>query len=63
MATTINADTTTGGAIITGDASGSLVLQSAGTTALTATSGDLTVAQKMTVVGTSSIAGLKIADV
>ena len=63
MATTINADTVTGGAIITGDASGVLALQSAGTTALTATSGNLTVAQKMTVVGTASIAGLKIADV
>jgi hypothetical protein len=63
MTTTINADTTTGGAIITGDASGELALQSAGTTALTATSGNLTVAQKMTVVGTASIAGLKIADV
>ena len=63
MATTINADTTVGGAIVTGDASGQLELQSAGTTALTAASGNLTVAQKMTVVGTSSVAGLKIADV
>lgn len=63
MATTINADTVTGGAIVTADASGVLALQSAGTTALTATSGDLTIAQKMTVVGTASIAGLKIADV
>jgi hypothetical protein len=63
MATILNADTSTGGAIITGDASGQLELQSAGTTALTAASGNLTVAQKMTVVGTSSIAGLKIADV
>jgi hypothetical protein len=63
MTTTINADTSTGGAIITGDASGELALQSAGTTALTAASGNLTVAQKMTVIGTASIAGLKIADV
>jgi hypothetical protein len=63
MATILNADNVTGGAIVTGDASGVLALQSAGTTALTATSGDLTVAQKMTVVGTSSVAGLKIADV
>jgi hypothetical protein len=63
MATILNADNVTGGAIVTGDASGVLALQSAGTTALTATSGNLTVAQKMTVVGTSSIAGLKIADV
>ena len=63
MATTINADTTVGGAIVTGDASGQLALQSAGTTALTASAGNLTVAQKMTAVGTSSTAGLKIADV
>ena len=63
MATILNADNVTGGAIVTGDASGVLALQSAGTTALTATSGNLTVAQKMTVVGTSSVAGLKIADV
>lgn len=63
MATTINADTVVGGAVVTGDASGQLELQSAGTTALTAASGNLTVAQKMTVVGTSSIAGLKIGDV
>ena len=35
MATTINADTVAGGAIITGDASGVLALQSAGTTGLT----------------------------
>jgi hypothetical protein len=63
MTTTINADTSTGGAIITGDASGSLALQSAGTTALTATSGNLTVAQKLTATGTASIAGMKIGDV
>ena len=63
MTTTINADTATGGAIITGDASGSLALQSAGTTALTATSGNLTVAQKLTATGTASIAGMKIGDV
>ena len=63
MTTTINADTTSGGAIITGDASGELGLQAAGTTALTLASGNVTVANKMTVVGTSSTAGLKIADV
>lgn len=63
MATILNADTIVGGAIVTGDASGVLELQSAGTTALTATSGNLSVAQKMTVVGTASTAGLKIADV
>ena len=63
MATILNADNVTGGAIVTGDASGVLALQSAGTTALTASSGDLTVAQKLTATGTSSIAGLKIGDV
>ena len=63
MATTINADTVVGGAIVTGDASGQLELQSAGTTALTAASGNLTVANKITAVGTTSTAGLKIADV
>jgi len=63
MATILNADTVTGGAIVTGDASGVLELQSAGTTALAASSGNLIVAQKMTVVGTSSTAGLKISDV
>ncbi len=63
MTTTINADTISGGAIITGDNSGELALQSAGTTALTAASGNLTVANKMTVVGTASAAGLKIGDV
>lgn len=35
MATTINADTVTGGAIVTGDASGDLGLQAAGTTLMT----------------------------
>lgn len=63
MATILNADNVTGGAIVTGDASGVLALQSAGTTALTATSGNLTVAQKLTATGTASIAGMKIGDV
>lgn len=35
MATTINADTVVGGAIVTGDASGVLALQAAGNTGLT----------------------------
>lgn len=35
MPTTINADTSTGGAVVTGDASGVLALQAAGNTALT----------------------------
>ena len=38
MATILNADTSTGGAIITGDASGSLVLQGAGNTGITISS-------------------------
>ena len=63
MAVTINADTITGGAIVTGDATGILELQSAGTTAVTLQSGNTTIAQKITAVGTSSVAGLKIADV
>jgi hypothetical protein len=63
MATILNADTVVGGAIVTADASGILVLQSAGTTAVTLQSGNTTVAQKLTTVGTSSVAGLKIADV
>lgn len=63
MAVNINADTVVGGAVVTADASGQLALQSAGTTGLTIASGDLTVANKMTVIGTSSTAGLKIADV
>jgi hypothetical protein len=63
MATILNADNVTGGAIVTGDGSGQLELQSAGTTALTAASGNLTVAQKLTATGTASIAGMKIGDV
>jgi hypothetical protein len=39
MTTTINADTITGGAVITGDTSGNLALQSGGTTGLTVSSG------------------------
>jgi len=63
MPVTINADTITGAAVVTADASGVLALQSAGTTAVTLQSGDTTIAQKLTAVGTASIAGLKIADV
>jgi len=44
MATILNADTATGGAIITGDASGSLALQGAGVTQLTVTSTGVTFA-------------------
>jgi len=42
MATTINADTVTGGAIVTGDASGVLELQAAGVTKLTVNSSGVT---------------------
>lgn len=42
MTTTINADTVTGGAIIAGDASGSLGLQAAGTTLMTLSSNAVT---------------------
>ena len=38
MATILNADTSTGGAVITGDASGSLALQGAGNTGITISS-------------------------
>ena len=63
MATILNADTVVGGAIVTADASGVLTLQSAGTTAVTLDSGNTAIAQKLTAVGTASVAGLKIADV
>jgi hypothetical protein len=63
MPVNINADTVVGGAVVTADASGQLALQSAGTTGLTVASGDVTVANKITAIGTASTAGLKIADV
>ena len=43
MTTNINADTVTGGAIITGDASGELALQAAGVTKLTVSSAGVTI--------------------
>lgn len=49
MATIINADTSTGGAIITGDASGQLALQAAGVTKLTVTSTGVTLATPLPV--------------
>ena len=63
MATILNADTVVGGAIVTADASGQLDLQSAGTTGLSIASGNVTVANKITFVGTSTTAGAKIADI
>jgi len=69
MAVRINADTVTGGAIVTADATGILELQSGGTTAVTLQSGNTTIAQnatitqKLTATGTASIAGMKVADI
>ena len=48
MATTINADTVVGGAIVTGDASGQLGLQAAGTTVATLTSTSMTITKDVT---------------
>ena len=53
MATTINADTVVGGAIITGDTSGTLSLQAAGVTKLNVASGGVTLSTGGTVVGTT----------
>lgn len=55
MTTTINADTVTGGAIITGDASGQLALQGAGVTQLTVTNSGITFANALTIPASSSI--------
>jgi len=44
MATTINADTVIGGAVVTADASGQLALQGAGVTQVTVTSTGVTLA-------------------
>ena len=49
MATTINADTSTGGAIVTGDGSGELALQAAGVTKLTVNSSGVTLATPLPV--------------
>lgn len=49
MTTTINADNVTGGAIVTGDASGQLGLQAAGVTKLTVSSSGVTLATPLPV--------------
>ena len=49
MATTINADTVVGGAIITGDTSGQLALQAAGSTKLTVAASGVTLASALPV--------------
>jgi len=59
MATIINADTSTGGAIITGDGSGTLELQAAGVTKLTVAAAGVTLATPLAVAsggtGTTSV--------
>lgn len=49
MTTTINADTVTGGAIVTGDSSGELALQAAGVTKLTVAAGGVTLASPLAI--------------
>jgi hypothetical protein len=51
MPTTINASNTSGGAVVTGDGSGILELQSGGVTALTANGANVTVAGTLTATG------------
>ena len=60
MATTINADTEIGGAIITGDTSGSLSLQAAGNTLVTLSGGTVAVAAGLTA-DSASITGAVVA--
>ena len=66
MTTTINADTVTGGAIVTGDASGALGLQAAGTTLLTLSGSTATFAKGITetayTLGTSGTLALNPAN-
>ena len=57
MPTIINADTATGGAIITGDTSGQLQLQSGGVTALTTTGANVAVTGNLTVTGAVTSSG------
>jgi hypothetical protein len=59
MPTIINADTATGGAIITGDTSGQLQLQSGGVTALTTNGANVTVAGTFTATG--GVTGVNLA--
>jgi len=66
MATTINADTVTGGAVVTGDASGQLALQAAGVTKLTVASGGVTLASPLPVAsggtGATSLSGIAVGN-
>jgi len=64
MTTTINADTVTGGAIVTGDSSGELALQAAGVTKLTVAAGGVTLASPLAIAsggtGATTLAGANI---
>lgn len=64
MPTTINADTVVGGAIITGDTSGQLALQAAGSTKLTVAASGVTLAQPLPVgsggTGSTSLSGITV---
>jgi len=66
VVTTVNADTVTGGAIVTGDASGALGLQAAGTTLLTLSGSAATFAKGVTetvyTLGTSGTIALNPAN-
>jgi len=66
MATTINADTSTGGAIVTGDGSGVLALQAAGVTKVTINSSGVTLANPLAVTsggtGTTSTTFVNLAS-
>lgn len=64
MAVTLNASSSsTTGLITTADATGDLNLQNNGSNAITTSGGNATIVNKLTAIGTSSTAGLKIADV
>jgi hypothetical protein len=64
MATTINADTSTGGAIVTGDASGVLGLQAAGSTQVTINGSGVVLANPLPVgsggTGATSLSGITV---
>lgn len=64
MATIINADVSTGGAIITGDGSGTLALQAAGVTKLTVNGSGVTLASALPVAsggtGATSLSGITV---
>jgi hypothetical protein len=64
MATTINADTSTGGAIVTGDASGELALQAAGSTQVTVNGSGVALTNPLPVgsggTGATSLSGITV---